>query len=136
LGMIELTGDPRFDTIEKRRGNRVVVNGIIAKFTRQHSVAQLVELFTRHQVPHAPLLGIQDALAQPQAVAREMVVETHHQTLGMIPVVNRSIKFPGAQQPVPTAPPVLGQHTDEILSAVLGLTGAQIAQLRAAKVVA
>jgi crotonobetainyl-CoA:carnitine CoA-transferase CaiB-like acyl-CoA transferase len=50
--------------------------------------------------------------------------------------VNRAIKFPGDSQPVPAAPPVLGQHTDEILRDVLSLTPEQIAQLRASKVVA
>ena len=76
------------------------------------------------------------ALAQPQAVAREMVVETDHLSLGKIPIVNRAIKFPGDRQPVPTAPPVLGQHTDEILRDILGLTSEKIAELRASKVVA
>ncbi len=65
-----------------------------------------------------------------------MVVETDHAVLGKIPIVNRSIKFPGDQQPVPTAPPVLGQHTDEILRDILGLTPEQIEELRASKVVA
>ena len=97
---------------------------------------ELVELFTRYEVPHAPLLGIQEALAQPQAVAREMVVETEHQVLGKIPILNRSIRFPADRQPVPSAPPVLGQHTDEILRDVLGLTPERIEQLRAAKAVA
>ena len=95
-----------------------------------------MELFTQHQVPHAPILGIKDALAQPQAVARDMVVETDHQVLGKVPIVNRSIKFPGSPQPVPAAPPVLGQHTDEILRELLGLTAEQIEELRASKVVA
>jgi crotonobetainyl-CoA:carnitine CoA-transferase CaiB-like acyl-CoA transferase len=129
-------GDPRFDTIEKRRDNRRVVNEMIGEFTRQKTVAQLVDLFTEHNVPHAPILGIQAALAQPQAVAREMVVQTDHAVLGKIPIVNRAIKFPGAEQPVPTAPPVLGQHTDEILQGILGLTAERIAELRASKVVA
>jgi crotonobetainyl-CoA:carnitine CoA-transferase CaiB-like acyl-CoA transferase len=93
-------------------------------------------LLTKHEVPHAPILGIKQALAQPQAVAREMVVETEHAVLGKIPIVNRSIKFPGDAQPVPTAPPILGQHTDAILRDVLGLDDEQIAQLRASKVVA
>ena len=128
--------DPRFETIEKRRDNRRLVNEMISELTRQKPVNELAELFAQHQVPHAPILGIQEALAQPQAVAREMVVETDHQTLGKIPIVNRAIKFPGDPQPVPTAPPVLGEHTDEILSNVLGLTSEQIAQLRAAKIVA
>jgi crotonobetainyl-CoA:carnitine CoA-transferase CaiB-like acyl-CoA transferase len=69
-------------------------------------------------------------------VAREMVVETDHQVLGKIPIVNRSIKFPGDHQPVPTAPPVLGQHTNEILRDILGLTSEQIEGLRSSKVVA
>jgi len=129
-------GDPRFATIEKRRDNRGLVNERVCEFTCQKTVAELVELFTQYNVPHAPILGIQAALAQPQAVAREMVVETEHAVLGTIPIVNRAIQFPGDRQPVPTAPPVLGQHTDEILQGILGLTADKIAQLRSLKVIA
>ncbi len=136
LGMQDWIKDPRFETIEKRRDNRRLVNERISELTRQKSVADLVELFTQHQVPHAPILSIKDALSQPQAVAREMVVETDHQVLGKIPIVNRAIKFPGNRQPVPAAPPVLGQHTDEILRDLLGFTSEQIEKLRASKVVA
>ncbi len=136
LGQPDWVRDPRFDTIEKRRDNRSLVNEVICEFTRRKTVAQLVELFTEYNVPHAPILGIQAALSQPQAVAREMVVETDHAVLGKIPIVNRAIKFPGAEQPVPDAPPVLGQHTDEILQRILGLTPERIAQLRASKVIA
>jgi formyl-CoA transferase/CoA:oxalate CoA-transferase len=128
--------DPRFETIEKRRDNRHQVNEMISEFTRQKPVNELVDLFTHYQVPHAPILGIMDALAQPQAVDREMVVETDHLKLGKIPIVNRPLKFPRDEQPVPTAPPVLGQHTDEILKDILGLTPEQIEELRASKVVA
>lgn len=136
LGMQEYAEDTRFDTLEKRRDNRAVVNELISGFTRQKSVQELAELFTDYQVPNAPILGIKDALAQPQAVAREMVVEVKHQTLGNIPIVNRSIKFPQDQQPAPAAPPLLGQHTDEILGDILGFTPEQIEGLRAANIVA
>jgi crotonobetainyl-CoA:carnitine CoA-transferase CaiB-like acyl-CoA transferase len=136
LGRPDWVQDPRFETIEQRRDNRSVVNEMIAQFTRQKPVQELVDLFSLHQVPHAPILGIQAALGQPQAVAREMVVETDHAVLGKIPIVNRPIKFPGDPQPIPTAPPVLGQHTDQILADILGLTLEQIAKLRAAKIVA
>jgi crotonobetainyl-CoA:carnitine CoA-transferase CaiB-like acyl-CoA transferase len=136
LEMQEYADDPRFDTLEKRRDSRDTVNGMIAEFTAEKSVQELVDLLTEHHVPHAPILGIQDALAQPQASAREMVVETDHQTLGRIPIVNRPIKYPGESQPVPSAPPVLGQHTDEILQDILGLTPERIAELRASDIVA
>lgn len=128
--------DPRFETIEKRRDHRGLVNEMISAFTRERTVSQLVELFTEYNVPHAPILGIREALAQPQAVAREMVVETDHAVLGKIPIVNRAIQFPGDRQPVPAAPPVLGQHTDEILRDILGYSVEKIAELRAGKVVA
>jgi crotonobetainyl-CoA:carnitine CoA-transferase CaiB-like acyl-CoA transferase len=136
LGMDDWIDDSRLDTLEKRRDIRGVVNERISGITSRKTVNDLVELFTQHQVPHAPILGIKDALSQPQAVAREMVVETDHQVLGKIPIVNRSIKFPGDLQPVPTAPPVLGQHTNEILRDLLGLTSEQIEELRSSKVVA
>jgi crotonobetainyl-CoA:carnitine CoA-transferase CaiB-like acyl-CoA transferase len=136
IGRPELTDDPRFNIIEKRRDNRSQVNEVVSGFTSRHNVKELVELFSQYEVPHAPILGILEALAQPQAVAREMVVETDHATLGKIPIVSRPIKFPGSTQPVPAAPPVLGQHTDEILRDGLGLTAAQIDGLRALKIIA
>ena len=61
---------------------------------------------------------------------------TIHKTLGRIPIVNRPIKYGGDKQPAPSAPPVMGEHTDDILADVLGLSPEQIEQLRAAKVVA
>jgi len=134
-GLNQFIDDPRFDSLEKRRDNRELVNEMIAGFTRQHSVETLVEVFTEHQVPNAPILGITEALSQPQAVSREMVVEIEHPTLGKIPIVNRPIKFPQAAQPAPTAPPTLGQHTDEVLRDILGLSPERIRSLRASKVV-
>ncbi|MDB6162240.1 MAG: CoA transferase [Gammaproteobacteria bacterium] len=136
LGMDDWIEDSRFDTLVKRRDIRSTVNERISGVTSQKTVNELVEFLTQHQVPHAPILGIKDALSQPQAVAREMVIETDHQLLGKIPIVNRPIKFPGDPQPVPAAPPVLGQHTDEILRDILGFTSDRIAELRASKVVA
>jgi crotonobetainyl-CoA:carnitine CoA-transferase CaiB-like acyl-CoA transferase len=136
LDMPELAGDPRFDSLEKRRQARDAVNAIVSGFTQTRTVAELEQLLTTHQVPNAPILGVQEALAQPQSAARDMVVETDHLTLGKLPIVNRPIKFAGESQPVPGAPPVLGQHTDEILQEILGLDTGRIAELRASGVVA
>jgi crotonobetainyl-CoA:carnitine CoA-transferase CaiB-like acyl-CoA transferase len=135
LGCPENTSDPRYDSIQKRRNARDEVNAIVSAFTAGKTVDELTRLFTEHQVPHAPILGVTDALSQPQTVAREMVVEVEHKTLGTIPIVNRPIRF-DERQPAPTAPPVLGQDTDEILADVLGLTSEEIAALRASKAVA
>jgi crotonobetainyl-CoA:carnitine CoA-transferase CaiB-like acyl-CoA transferase len=132
----ELTADPRYDTLEKRRDAREAVNAIVSEFTERHTVEELVTIFTAHEVPHAPILGVLEALSQPQTVERQMVVETQHGTLGAIPIVNRPIRFTDAPQPIPTAPPVLGEHTDTILSDVLDLSPERIAALREAGIVA
>lgn len=136
LNMPAAVHDPRFDSIEHRRDNRALVNEIVSEFTQQRTVQELVDLFTTHQVPHAQILGIRDALTQPQAIAREMVVGTEHQTLGNIPIINRSIKFPGEALSAPAAPPVLGQNTDEILGEILGYSAEHIEALRTSRVVA
>ncbi|MBW2942706.1 CaiB/BaiF CoA transferase family protein [Zhongshania aquimaris] len=135
LGMPQYADDPQFNSLEKRRDCREQVNQLVADFTSQRTIQDMVTLFTAHQVPHAPILGIQDALSQPHAVAREMVVEVEHKTLGKIPIVNRAIKFPGDKQPIPTAPPILGQHTDQVLADILDMNDEQIAALRTANVV-
>ena len=135
LGCPEKTTDPRYDSIQKRREAREEVNAIVTAVTREKTVDELVDLFTAFEVPHAPILGVRDALSQPQTVAREMVVEVEHKTLGRIPIVNRPIRF-DERQPTPAAPPVLGQDTDAILKDVLGLSAEAIAALRAGGAVA
>ena len=126
----ELATDPRYDTLEKRRDARDQVNAAVAGFTRHRSVDELVSIFTAHEVPHAPILGVKEALAQPQAQARGMVVEVEHERLGPIPIVNRPFRFDEAM-PDPAAPPVLGQHTGEVLADLLGLSEERIAELKA-----
>lgn len=136
MDMPEYGSDLRYDTLEKRRERRDEVNELITAFTCERLVDDLVTLFAAHGIPHAPILGVKEALSQPQAIAREMVVETEHQTLGKIPIVNRPIKFPGNRQPVPAAPPVLGQNTNEILEEILGLSVDEIGALRTNNIVA
>lgn len=130
LGFPELADDPRFDSLEKRRDARDDVNARIAAVTSTRSVEDIVALCIEHQIPHAPILGVRDALFQPQAQARGMVVDVDHAALGTIPIVNRPFRFPDAEMPAPTPPPVLGQHTEAILSDVLGLSPERIDALR------
>ena len=131
----ELTDDPRYDSLEKRRDAREDVNAEVTMFTSTRTVQQLVKIFTVHEVPHAPILKVLEALDSPQTRHREMVVEVEHAGLGKIPIVSRPFKFDEAMPP-PAAPPVLGQHTDAILRDVLELSPERIAELRAKGVVA
>jgi crotonobetainyl-CoA:carnitine CoA-transferase CaiB-like acyl-CoA transferase len=135
LGVAEAANDPRYDSLAKRRAERAAVNALVASRTQTMTMAELEAVFVEHAVPHAPILGVTAALAQPQVVAREMVVEVEHSALGPIPIVNRPFKFGDAVQPAPTAPPALGEHGAAILRDVLNMDAAAISDLQARGVV-
>jgi crotonobetainyl-CoA:carnitine CoA-transferase CaiB-like acyl-CoA transferase len=130
LEMSEARSDPRFASIELRRDNRPALTELMSERTRRLSLAELEIILEAHQVPHAPVLGIAAALAQPQSQARDMVVEVDHPELGRIPLIGRSVKFAGAPQAPVSAPPALGQHTGDILAKLLGKSEQQIEALR------
>ena len=132
LAMPEIARLPQFATLETRRQNRAEVNALVSERTQKLTVAELETLFVAHEVPHAPVLGIRAALEHPQAAARGMVTEVDHEVLGRIPIVASSVKFPGTNPAPPTAPPILGQHSDAILSGLLGRSTEEIEALREA----
>ena len=136
LGMDDWAHDPRFTSVEGRRDAREEINARISAVTSRQTMTDLQALFTAHEVPHAPILSVLEALNSPQSQARGVVVEAEHKTLGTIPLVGRPIRFADAEQSPVTAPPVLGEHTDEILGDILGLDAVRIAALRAGGTVA
>jgi crotonobetainyl-CoA:carnitine CoA-transferase CaiB-like acyl-CoA transferase len=126
----DLAADPRYANPSGRRDHRDELDETIAGITRTRTVAEWEKRLQEADVPHSPVLGVTAALSSPHALAREMVVEVDHATIGPIKVAGRPIKFPGARQPPVTAPPTFGQHTSAVLSAELGYTDAEIDALR------
>jgi crotonobetainyl-CoA:carnitine CoA-transferase CaiB-like acyl-CoA transferase len=126
----DLAAEPRFASPARRRDHRDELDATIAAVTRTRTVAEWEKRLAAADVPHAPVLGVTAALSHPQALAREMVAEVDHATIGTIKVAGRPIKFPGARQPPITAPPTFGQHTQTVLRDRLGYSDAEIEQLR------
>ena len=122
----QLNDDPRFNTVAARLINRLEVDHIISDITSQQTVDYWVECLTKYDVPHAPVLSIGSALEHPQSIARDMVVKAMHPLVGEIQMVGRPIKFPGSPQIALNPPPVLGQHTREILSRELNLSSNEL----------
>ena len=129
LELDSLIDDPRFTDMEARKRHRDELQVILEDRTQMFPKLDLHRLLDQHDVPNAPVLSVMEALESPHAKAREMVEITKHETLGEIPVVGRPVKFPGHEQRKISAPPVLGQHTRQVLRDLLHLDQDEIEAL-------
>jgi formyl-CoA transferase len=86
-------------------------------------------------IPCAPINAIDQVFADPQVLARGMSVELPHPTAGTVKMAGSPFKLSRTPTRLDRAPPLLGQHTDEILRTHLGYSDKEIARLRAEGVI-
>lgn len=141
-GMPDLAIDPRFSTNPLRVQHRKELVPQIAMIFRSRTTADWLAVLSEHDVPHGPVLGLDELYAHPQIAARGMVVEAQPNPGGTPPagesyrLIGSPIHWRDEPARAAIAPPGLGQHSEEILREVLGYDAAKIEGLRAARVVA
>ncbi len=86
-------------------------------------------------VPCGRINSVKQAFDDPHTAARAMIETVEHPTAGALRLIGTPFKFGGTPTSVRRAPPLLGQHTEEVLRDELGLAGARIAELRGAGVI-
>ncbi len=129
VGLPELGRDARFLTLADRLAHKVELVAILKERFRTRTTADWLGLL-RGQVPCAPVNTVRQALEDEQVRQRGMIVEVDHPHFGRIREVASPIKTEGAlTRPAPA--PALGQHTERILSEILGYGSQTIARLRA-----
>jgi len=134
IGRPELADDPRFATNGDRVTARATLRPLIAERLAARSTEAWLAALTAADIPCAPITDVLTAFQSPEATARSMSVEVEHPAFGVLRQAGIPIEFEATPGAVRTAPPLLGEHTDEVL-AELGIEGDEVARLRAQGVV-
>jgi crotonobetainyl-CoA:carnitine CoA-transferase CaiB-like acyl-CoA transferase len=134
LGLPDLAEDPRFATNGARVEHRDALIPILVARLAERSTARWLAALDAADVPCGPILDVLQAFESPAARTRGARIELEHPVLGRVDQVAPPFELSRTPASVRTPPPLLGEHSDEIL-AELGHDAAAIAALRAARVV-
>jgi crotonobetainyl-CoA:carnitine CoA-transferase CaiB-like acyl-CoA transferase len=130
FGRPDLVTDPRFVDVQARVRNGDETNDAVEAETMRFSTAELVELLARAGVPVAPVHDRAAMIADPQVQHRQLVVETVHPSAGRIRQVRPPVRFSKTPTGLHRHAPRFGEHTDDVLTDVLGLDRETITALR------
>ena len=129
-GRPELGQDPRFATNPLRVKNRDLLVPVLAEMVREKTRDEWIALLEGCGVPCGPINDIGEVFANEQVVAREVAIELPHPKAGKVKLVRSPIRMSATPATSDKAPPLLGQHTEEVLREVLGRSEEEIASLR------
>lgn len=129
LGHPEWITDPAYATNTARVQNREALATRIEALTRSHSRRYWIEKLEAGGIPCGPINNYEEALTDEQVQIRSMVVKVDHPTLGCIRSLGSAIKLSGTPPVVSRRAPLLGEHTDDVLTDA-GFSGDEIAELR------
>jgi crotonobetainyl-CoA:carnitine CoA-transferase CaiB-like acyl-CoA transferase len=120
LGRKEFAADPRFDSAPKRAANRAALAEMLKPIFLARTRADWLDTLQAAGIPCGAIKTVGEVCEAPQLTERAMVQSVHHRASGDVRFVARPIRF-DEQPPAPsTAPPLLGEHTVEVLSEWLG----------------
>ena len=130
-GCLELAEDPRFASNGKRVENRVELTRLLQQIFARRSTREWLQLLEAAGVPNGPINDVAQVFDEPQVRARGVRLELDHPVAGKLPTVASPMRFSATPLDYRTPPPLLGEHTDEVLRGLLGKGAPEIARLRA-----
>jgi crotonobetainyl-CoA:carnitine CoA-transferase CaiB-like acyl-CoA transferase len=134
LGREDLAGDERYRQNRGRVDNRDSLLRSLSETFLTRSTSEWLALMEQADVPAAPINRLDQVFAEPQSIARALRIELPH-PFGQVPSIASPIRLSETPPTYRRAPPLLGEHTDEVLMGELGLDVSRVETLRAAGVV-
>jgi formyl-CoA transferase len=135
MGRAELADDDRYATHGARGANMTELDELIARWTAEQDADDLLALLAESGVPAGRIYRAKDMLADPHFAARESIIRLAHPTFGELAMQNVFPRLSTTPGRVRHPGPELGEHNDEVYGGLLGLSGTEIEQLRAAHVI-
>jgi len=130
IDLPELIDDPRFATNPKRLENRPELIPILEEKTRKFTKAELLDLLAKAEIPNGPISTLEEVFSSPQVHALKMVQEVEHPTAGKLKVTGIPVNLSETPGEIRLPPPLLGEHTEEILAQYLGYSPQEVGNLR------
>ncbi|MDW8468664.1 MAG: CaiB/BaiF CoA-transferase family protein [Burkholderiales bacterium] len=134
-GRPELAEEPRFRTMSQRIVHRAELVPIIREIMRTRTKREWIEALEAANVPCGPINDMKEVFEDPQVRHRRLRVDMPHPSGAAAPLVASPLRLSKTPVEYRLPPPLLGEHTEDVLKRLLGKTDAEIAQLRRAGVV-
>jgi crotonobetainyl-CoA:carnitine CoA-transferase CaiB-like acyl-CoA transferase len=131
----DLQEDPRFADNSARVANRPALREMLDEAFRARDADEWLAEFRRAGLPCGPINTIPEVFEHPQAEARGLTLELDHPTAGRIRIPGFPYEFSNTPARMQLPPPLLGQHTEEVLEDVLGFSKGEVARLREDEIV-
>ncbi len=128
-GAPELSSDERFSTNPERVRNREALIPLLERVFATRPTAEWIERLWSEGIPAGPINTVDRALEDPNTLAREMVVDMPHPKAGSVRLIGSPMKFSATPVEYRRPPPLLGEHTEEVLRDVLGMPAEAIREL-------
>ncbi len=129
-GRGDLPRDPRFADTPGRISHREALLAILQEVFLSKTREEWLSLLDEYDVPAGPVNELPQVIADPQVRHREMIIEVEHEEAGTVPMPANPIRLSATPVHGYAAPPRLGEHTEEVLGQLAGLTAEQVAELR------
>ncbi len=131
LGMSDLAEDPRFDSFAARTEHRDELLALLEAEFRTETTEKWLKRLDAADVPCAPILSLADALAEPHAVARQMIVEVEHPVFGKVRQLATPVRVgpPGEDTPTYRRAPKRNEDADYVLTEIIGYDSRVIDEL-------